>query len=529
VFEWGIMKIIIIGGGMAGLSAGIYAQIAGFESLIYEKYRTLGGQCTGWDRNGYRIDSCISLMGGTKEGSGFNKMWKEFGVIRDEDDIIRPDSFGTVEFDGVSITLWKDLDRLRAELLAVSPEDEKPIDNLIRNFRLMGKISTSVPVDKPVDMMSPGDLFRVLKALLGAGGILTKNSKTSFGDYAKRFKHPALQKLILSRLPPYFSILGFFFTIGTFASGNGDLPRGGSRTVADRMTEKYLELGGQVHTGNSAEEIIVRGNRVAGVRFTQNQPPAPDQEKAARSRGGAPESFTAEADYVIAACDVRITLTKLLKNQYRDRRFELRYQNARDYPVFSTFHAAFSVQRDLTAYPLSLIFETPPLTIGLTEYSFIKFRNYSYDESFAPPGCAVITVPLNQSGEDYRFWEDLYQRDAEEYRREKQRIGAELLTRLVGRFPEWEGKIQLLDVATPLSYHHYTGAWQGAWMSFMMTPRAKMMIHSGRIRGLKNCLLTGQWLQPPGGVPTAIMNGRFTIQRICKMEKRPLLSPLRGD
>ncbi|MDR2630295.1 MAG: NAD(P)-binding protein [Spirochaetaceae bacterium] len=506
------MKIVIIGGGMAGLAAGIYAQIAGFESVIYEKYRTLGGQCTGWDRNGYRIDSCISLMGGTKEGTGFNKMWKEFGVIRKEDDIIRPDSFGTAEFNGVSITLWKNLDRLRTELLAISPEDEKPIENLIQNCRLMGDISMVVPVDKPVDMMSPGDLLKVLKALLGAGGILTKNSKTSFAEYAARFKHPALQKLILSRLPPYFSILGFFFTIGTFASGNGDLPRGGSRTLPDRMSEKYLALGGRIHTGSAAEEIIVRGNRAVGVRFTANG-----------------ERFTAEADYVIAACDVHITLTKLLKNQYRDRRFELRYRNSRDYPVFSTFHAAFGIQRDLTAYPISLIFEVEPLTVGLTEYPFIKFRNYSYDQDFAPPGCSVITVPLNQSGEDYRFWEDLYRRDIEGYRREKQRIGEELRARLVRRFPEWEGKIQLLDVATPLSYHHYTGAWQGAWMSFMMTPKAKLLIHSGKIRGLKNCLLTGQWLQPPGGVPTAIMNGRFTIQRICKMEKRPLLPPLGGD
>ena len=55
-------KIIIIGGGVAGLTAGIYAQKAGFDSVVYEKNRVLGGQCTGWKRKGFYIDNCITWM-----------------------------------------------------------------------------------------------------------------------------------------------------------------------------------------------------------------------------------------------------------------------------------------------------------------------------------------------------------------------------------------------------------------------------------------------------------------------------------
>ena len=50
-------KIIIIGGGIAGLSAGIYARKAGFETTIYEKNGVPGGNCSGWNRNGYHIDN----------------------------------------------------------------------------------------------------------------------------------------------------------------------------------------------------------------------------------------------------------------------------------------------------------------------------------------------------------------------------------------------------------------------------------------------------------------------------------------
>jgi len=55
-------KIVIIGGGIAGLSAGIFAQKNGFESTILEKHHTLGGECTGWDRQGYHIDGCIHWL-----------------------------------------------------------------------------------------------------------------------------------------------------------------------------------------------------------------------------------------------------------------------------------------------------------------------------------------------------------------------------------------------------------------------------------------------------------------------------------
>jgi hypothetical protein len=51
----------------------------------------------------------------------------------------------------------------------------------------------------------------------------------------------------------------------------------------------------------------------------------------------------------------------------------------------------------------------------------------------------------------------------------------------------------------------------------MMTPKTKMLMHRGAIRGLKNCLLSGQWLQPPGGLPVAAIYGKYAIQRICKL------------
>ena len=43
-------KVVIIGAGVSGLSAGIYALQAGYSVEIYEKNKMPGGECAGWNR-----------------------------------------------------------------------------------------------------------------------------------------------------------------------------------------------------------------------------------------------------------------------------------------------------------------------------------------------------------------------------------------------------------------------------------------------------------------------------------------------
>jgi len=53
-------KVIIVGGGIAGLSAGIYAMQSGFDVTILEMHTIPGGNCTSWKRKGYFLRAvCI--------------------------------------------------------------------------------------------------------------------------------------------------------------------------------------------------------------------------------------------------------------------------------------------------------------------------------------------------------------------------------------------------------------------------------------------------------------------------------------
>ena len=54
-------KLIVIGGGIAGLSAGIYAQKCGFDTTIFESHSISGGNCTSWKRGGYLFEGGMHL------------------------------------------------------------------------------------------------------------------------------------------------------------------------------------------------------------------------------------------------------------------------------------------------------------------------------------------------------------------------------------------------------------------------------------------------------------------------------------
>lgn len=76
-------KIVIIGAGMGGLSAGIFGQASGFETEIFEHHTVPGGQACSWKRKGYTFDGCLHHFMGAAPYSKLYALWKEVGVNPD--------------------------------------------------------------------------------------------------------------------------------------------------------------------------------------------------------------------------------------------------------------------------------------------------------------------------------------------------------------------------------------------------------------------------------------------------------------
>ena len=75
--------------------------------------------------------------------------------------------------------------------------------------------------------------------------------------------------------------------------------------------------------------------------------------------------------------------------------------------------------------------------------------------------------------------------------------------------------VRMTDVATPLTFWRHSRSWRGAFEGWM--PSADNFTHHvpKTLPGLGGLYLAGQWVEPGGGVPTALMSGRQLVQILC--------------
>lgn len=169
--------VAIIGGGIAGMTAGVLLQKAGFKTEIYEKNAVPGGQCTGWKREGYFIDNCIHWLTGTKEGSSLHELWKEIGALGNGVDIYEKEMFFSSSLDGQTLTYWRDIEKTRQEMLTLSPEDSQEIHKLMDYVKLAESITT------PGIIKGLDNVMLASQWLMGPGGLPTAAAMGKFAAW----------------------------------------------------------------------------------------------------------------------------------------------------------------------------------------------------------------------------------------------------------------------------------------------------------------------------------------------------------
>ena len=489
-------KVIIIGGGIAGLSAGIYALKAGFEAEIYEKNAVPGGECMGWNRKGYHIDNCIHWLTGTDPKKKLWQVWREVGAIDENTEYADQTKFYTSILDGKEVTLWNDLERTQKELIEAAPEDEAEIRKFIQYVKYAE--SCVIPSEKPLDMMKIKDWIEMGKEMADMPKVLKEYGKLNCGQLAQKFKTPVMQKLMTDYLPADYTAYSLLVSYGTMSSGNGAVPLKGSLAMSLRIADRFKERGGILHLNSGVKRIIIEGKKATGIELK--------------------DGTIAKADYIISAVDTSCLFDKMLDKKYTPKAFKKAYEDRQGYPVTSGFQVAYAAPASFSGEG-TLLFDCETLTIGTNTFDRMSIKSYAYDTSFAPEGRTVIQANVVQSDSDYEYWSSL---SKEEYKQKKMELAAELTKRIEKQFPELSGKLELLDCWTPLTYNRYCNAYHGAYMGFVTTVGSKQLRFKGQIKGINNFIVSGQWIMNPGGLPIAVASGKFAVQRILKKIKRSI-------
>jgi len=494
-------RVIIVGGGIAGLAAGCYARMNGYRTSIFEMHSIPGGLCTAWERKGYRFDLSMHFLTGSVSGP-FNEMWDELGII-DKFRFHYHNRLGRVEGMGKNLTFWTDREKFEQEMLAISPEDAVPIkefSSLLFGPDMMGAASL-----KPGELTTFRDSVRTLMAILPLIKVFRKYGKMSVQEFASKFKDPFLRKAIPSYVdaPGWpmrdfpMAILSGFTRVGITEGG---VPLGGSQQVVFHMADLFNELGGEMHLKSRVKNLVIENNRVTGI----------EMEDGSRHM----------ADEVIWAGDGYTLIYRILNGQYLNERITQMYQEWK--PKESVMHVMMGVNRDLSNEPHMIIQEADePLSIAGKEYKWLQVRHRSFDPSMAPAGKSAVEVWYDT---EFEYWEELA-KDKKAYKAEKKRIAAYTIRELEKRWPGYTSQVEVIDVPTPHTYYRYTGNYKGSpdgWCINMDNVRSMEPVRN--LPGLDGLSMIGQWTAPYTGVVIAAMTGRQIIQLMCKEEKKKFVT-----
>lgn len=490
-------KIVIIGGGISGLSAGIYGLLAGYEVVIYEKNMAAGGECIGWNRRGYHIDNCIHWLTGTKEGTDLRKAWETVGALCPDSRFAETTSFYTSCLGEKRATLWNDLERTEKELLELAPEDETEVKKFIKHVKYAQ--ACEFPCKKPMDMMRMNDYIKMGKSMADMPKVMEEYGKIDLEDLSGRFQNPVLKKLFCDYMPKEYTASSFIVSYASITCGNGSIPEGGSLAMTNRMADRFKELGGTLICGISAKKILVDSKKAYGVELENGE--------------------QIVADYVISAVDTKVLFEQLIGEKYMNKQWREVYGDTQRFPLTSGFQTAFGIDTNKYNEKGTIFFECKPFMIGDRSIDRMSVKSFEYETSFAPEGRTVLQANVTQSDADYFYWESL---SREAYRKKKAEQADIIRDRIITRFPELKDDIELLDCWTPLTYQRYCNAYHGAYMSFVTKKGEKPFRIKGIIKGIDNLYIASQWINAPGGLPVAVTSGKFAVQRILKKEHRKI-------
>lgn len=482
--------VVVIGAGVAGLTAAALLSKAGLKVSLFERESQAGGCLAAFQRGGFTFDTSIHWLNQFRPG-GFTHRIHHY---LDADGLHFPQLNRIHRYKGTrrDYILTSSPFEFRDQLLQDFPAEADGIHALFNDAEKLG--SHLLYLD---DRMRAACTMTFREKLSHAVGMMRwvfpirhlamTSAKKGLHRY---FTSPELLDLFHSRdtLMSVLVPIAFAFT-GDFQA----LPKGGGKTVVDWLLASIEKNGGKIHLNSPVREVLVDACNVArGIKLETGE--------------------VVHATYVVGACDSTLLFSQMVPKAVSFDRWLKRMAQADHY------HSSFSIYLGLDCSPslLGLGEELVHLTedsvlpeeriSGCAETTAISVFAPSFrDPSLAPPGKGTLQIQCPAYLSYQNFWEtekDFTRGDA--YRQLKKQYADVLIERVEKNLiPHLRQHIEEISIATPVTFLRYTLNRAGGIMGLRPTPRN---IRSGLAQlttPIKNLLLGSQWATVGGGVPIA--------------------------
>jgi phytoene dehydrogenase-like protein len=504
------VKVCIIGAGVSGLSAGCYLQMNGFETEIFEKQSCPGGLCASWKRGEYTFDGCIHWIMGTNDSNPFYRLWSELIDMKSVEFVNHEERI-EIELEknrdrhGNGIFhLYSNIERLKAYLLDIAPEDAKPIGELIHCMKMMQRYEMP-PMIEYIPERRPLRKKLVMITYLPLVYEYYKWRNVTNLSFARKLKNPFLKEAFeLIFDGEEWNMLVLIMPLSISDTKGTGYPVGGSSKFISHIVEKYESLGGKIHYNQKVKKILTEGQNAKGIQLEDNR--------------------IVNADVTISAADWHFTNFDALEERFIDAKLRALIDSRKLKVYPSVMLISLGVNRSFKEYPHLIRF---PLSGKLvspdgTTYSRLESHIYHYDPEMAPEGKTIMVVSLYTYEGDY--WINLRKKDISEYTRQKMAFATEIVDLLDQRMEGAKQAVEVIDVATPATYNRYTNNWKGSAQGWY--PSSNLLAKSpvsDHLQGLSDFYFCSQWLMPGGGLPVTIKTARDLAQKICLKYKRPFV------
>jgi phytoene dehydrogenase-like protein len=492
--------IVVIGGGLGGLTYAAIAASKGYSVTLLEQYARVGGYATTWHRGGVHIEGALHEIDDLGIDSAKANLLKELGIYDALEIVDASKNYRVITKNG-DYSVPHSKNEFEKMLIELFPEEKESIKKYFK---------TITSIKNEIYEISSLKGFAKLKLLLFP--LLYKNlakyDKASVAELMNElFRDEELKLLVLYKLGYYsdspHSLGAIFFSIAecSYFEGGGWFIKGGSQKLSNALKDAIETHGGEVITNAEVTTILAKDGKAVGVKYRKKE-----------------KLQILEANIVINNASPLWAIDALESKSSLDKETLELYRNAKIGP--SSFGVYMVVDgakvpegRSYSTFVYSDVESMDDLSSSSYsefEYRDMEMADYgAIDSALSDKDRRLVSLFVTDR---YEEWCDLGE-DA--YREKKERCAQILLKRVGELYPDILDSLISYEAATPMTMERYTKATHGAIYGFSQTP-----LQSGRHREkfsklLPNLINISGWGEIGGGF-SAVMQDAMSKASLLK-------------
>lgn len=502
--------VIVIGSGMGGLSnAGLLSKL-GKKVCLLEQHYTVGGYTHTFDREGYEWDVGLHYIGDVHKKYYFSRL--VFDLITNNKLTWEPmtDVYDRVVIGEKEYQFVRGRENLSKKLKGYFPDDTKAID---RYLFLVRKVGLLTPI------------------YLGGQGM-----PKSFANYFNRVRNiifpkemqmttqQVLEKItsnkeLIGVLTAHWSDYGVspeespFFMHALVANhffDGGNFPIGGSGKIAELTIPVIESAGGDVFTYAKVKKVLIENEQAIGVQLENG-----DQ---------------LYADQIVSACDVRTTIETLLPVAVQQdigyKRIDELAPSGCNFTLYLGVNGSQEelnlTNANLWIYPsanhdeniktaeaeVQSNFDIFKLNFPMLFFSFPATKDPEWKKNNPNKMTVELVAPAAYS--IVQQWSDtIWNQRGDEYEKLKNDVTTRLLQEVYKHLPQLEGRIEVIELSSPLSANWFQNNRYGETFGLEHTLERFQQNWLHPQTPIKNLFLTGQDIFV-GNVTGALIGGAMT-------------------